>query len=243
MARQPRLVVPQLPLHIIQRGNNRTKCFLAEADFLVYLALLREARERHGGALHAYCLMGNHVHLLLTPDSETQCAVMMHRVSQRYASYFNRRYGRTGTLWEGRFRSCVVESSRYVLECCRYIELNPVRAGLATDPSAYPWSSYAVSTGARVDPLITAHPEVAAIGASAYLRLVAEGMRPALVNSIRDAINGGYPLGGDAFVARLGAAAGRKLTRGRAGRPAKQKDEQQEKSVAVPDLFSGGGVS
>lgn len=241
MPRQSRLVLPELPLHVVQRGNNRMKCFVDEADFRVYLALLREAIARYRCALHAYCLMGNHVHLLLTPGDIGGCAALMHRISQRYAYYFNHRHGRSGTLWEGRFRSCIVESSRYVLECHRYIELNPVRAGIVGHPAAYPWSSHAVTAGSFTDSLISIHPELAAIGPSAYNQLLEEMIAPALLTAIRESINGGYPLGGQAFMGSLSAAAGRKVVRGKAGRP--KAKEQAGKSVAVPDLFSEDGAS
>jgi putative transposase len=242
MPRQSRLVLPELPLHIVQRGNNRMRCFNDEADYLVYLALLRDATKRYRFPLHAYCLMGNHVHFLLTPVIARDCAAFMHRVSQRYAYYYNQKYARTGTLWEGRFRSCIVESSRYVLECHRYIELNPVRAGIVSHPSVYPWSSHVVTSGGRADPLVSVHPEVLAIGVLAYNRLLSEALAPALLTEIREASNSGYPLGDERFKAALSLAARRKVRRGKPGRPAKRGNDEG-KSVAVPDLFSGGRAS
>ena len=213
------------------------RCFQDEADFLVYLALLKDALGQHRIPLHAYCLMGNHVHLLVSPANEVSCAAFMHRLGQRYAYYFNRKRLRTGTLWEGRFRSCVVQSSRYVLECHRYIELNPVRAGIANGPLAYRWSSYANTAGYEAGPMITLHPEVAAIGSQAYRGLVSERMSKDLLTAIREATNSGYPLGGEEFLIAL-AASGRKAMKGKAGRPAKD-----AKSVADPDLFSGDAAS
>src|SRR3954465_1524351 len=134
MARQPRVVLPGVAMHIVQRGNNRVRCFGADEDFTVYVALLRQLLRKADCVVHAYCLMPNHVHLLATPQRPDSCAVLMKDLSQRYAHYFNEKYQRTGTLWEGRFRSCVAESARYALACYRYIELNPVRAGIVPHP-------------------------------------------------------------------------------------------------------------
>src|SRR5690242_6535614 len=143
MARHRRFTVPGIAVHIRQRGVNGASCFGADADRLVYLSLLGDALAKTGCALHAYCLMTNHVHLLVTPPDEHACSMLMYQVGSGYVPYFNRRHQRTGTLWEGRFRSCLVESREYVLSCHRYIELNPVRASMIASASAYPWSSHA----------------------------------------------------------------------------------------------------
>lgn len=209
MARRIRLVYPSVALHVIQRGVNRAACFHAEADYLVYLSNLRTLSAKHGCALHAYCLMTNHVHLLVTPSREDSCTATMRDLGQRYVPYFNSRYGRTGTLWEGRFRSCIAESAHYVLACYRYIELNPVRARMVASPAAYAWSSYAVNSGAYSDPHIAPHPEFAALGPEgdaryrAYRGLFEEEMDEPLLAAIRDATNTGYPLVSDAFKARV----------------------------------------
>src|SRR5437762_54021 len=128
MPRQPRFVVPDIALHVRQRGNNGQACFVADGDRLVYLANLRELCAKTRCVLHAYCLMTNHVHLLLTPPDAASCASLMRDLGQRYVQYFNRRHGRTGTLWERRYRSCLVDSAHYGLGCYRSIERNPVRA-------------------------------------------------------------------------------------------------------------------
>lgn len=209
MARRMRLVFPGLALHVIQRGVDRAACFRAEADYLVYLSQLHALATKHGCAIHAYCLMTNHVHLLLTPREEKSCTALMRDLGQRYVPYFNSRHGRTGTLWEGRFRSCVAESQRYVLACYRYIELNPVRAGMVNDPVAYRWSSCAVNIGAGADPRLVPHAEFAALGAEgearsrAYQGLFAEHLDEALLAAIRDATNAGFPLVSDTFKARV----------------------------------------
>src|SRR5215213_4820587 len=138
MPRQPRLLLPGVALHIVQRGNNRNACFVGDHDYLCYLTYLRKLSPKHGCVVHAYCLMTNHVHLLLTPDSPEACTNLIRDLGRHYVPYFNRRHGRTGTLWEGRYRSCVVESGDYVLACYRYIEMNPVRAGMVAHPGTHP---------------------------------------------------------------------------------------------------------
>jgi putative transposase len=184
--------------------------------------------------------MTNHVHILVTPESPAGCAGMMHAVAQRYAHYFNSSDERSGALWEGRFRSCIVESDEYLLACYRYIELNPVRARMVAHPEGYPWSSYAVNSGSRIDPLISAHPAFATLPRAAYRDIVRTGLQEALVAEIRAATNGGYPLASETFKADFSKQAGRRVVPGRAGRPRKA---DEEKSVDVPDFFSEGGVS
>jgi putative transposase len=218
-----RLVFPGVALHVIQRGVDRTACFRAEADYLVYLSHLRHLSAKHGCAMHAYCLMTNHVHLLLTPATTGSCTALMRDLGQRYVPYFNRRHGRTGTLWEGRFRSCIAESARYVLACYRYIELNPVRAGMVNHPAGYLWSSYAVNSGVRSDPLLSPHPEFAALAADgerrhrAYRGLFDERMDEPLLTAIRDATNTGYPLASDEFKSRVLEPLGWKTAAGKPG--------------------------
>jgi putative transposase len=161
--------------------------------------------------------MTNHVHLLLTPSAETACTGLMRDLGQRYVQYFNRQYQRTGTLWEGRFRSCVAESAYYVLGCYRYIELNPVRAAMVDHPSSYLWSSFAVNSGMRSDPLITPHAEFEALATaadkrrSAYRRLFGNRMETVLLERIRNATNAGYPLASQAFKEQVLAPLGWKM--------------------------------
>jgi putative transposase len=250
MPRQPRLILPDVAVHIIQRGNNRMACFRAESDYLLYLAHLCELSAQLQCAVHAYCLMTNHVHLLVTPSAPDTCTVLMRDLGQRYVQYFNRRYERTGTLWEGRFRSCVTESAAYVLACYRYIELNPVRAGMVSHPTAYRWSSYAVNAGARSDPLISPHGEFIALGSdclarqAAYRSLVDEALHPSILDAIRSATNGGYPLVSESFKTRMNLPEGRTGDRGRPGRPPRSATcPAERKSGSDPDLFSAGGAS
>jgi putative transposase len=139
MPRRGRIMLAGVPVHLVQRGNNRSPCFVADEDRSFYLFHLGRGLGRYGCELHAYCLMTNHVHLLVTPRSAESCALLMKHLGQLHSQYFNKLYKRTGSLWEGRFRSCLVQSER---TCYRYIELNPVRAGLAAGPREYCWSSY-----------------------------------------------------------------------------------------------------
>jgi putative transposase len=223
MPRALRVTIPGVALHIIQRGNNRAACFREDSDFLFYLASLRLLAYKHDCAIHAYCLMTNHVHLLLTPASGEACKELMRNLGQRYVQYFNRRHGRTGTLWEGRFRSCLVESARYILACHRYIELNPVRAGMVACPAQFLWSSHAANSGMRADPMLTPHPEYLALSAdpaarhAAYRELVGTPSDASILKEIRNCTNGGYPLCSDAFKAKVVAPLGAKLVPGKPG--------------------------
>ena len=226
MPRRARLSFPGIPWHIIQRGNNRSVCFHAEEDYQFYLHYLKEFADKFGCALHAYVLMTNHVHLLLTPAREDSAALMMKHLGQRYVQYVNRSYRRTGTLWEGRFRSCLTQSEDYVLACYRYIELNPVRAGMVVKSQDYRWSSYHANGLGRASALITPHDEYLRLGRDAaerrdaYRALFRAHVDEALTDEIRDATNGNYVLGGERFQEQIAQALGRRVVRGKAGRPA-----------------------
>jgi putative transposase len=205
-------------VHIVQRGVDRGACFRGDADHLVYLSHLRQLSLKHGCALHAYCLMTNHVHLLLSPGTADSCAWLMRDLGRRYVPYFNRRHERTGTLWEGRFRSCIVESARYVLACYRYIELNPVRAGMVGQAAAYAWSSHATNSGARPDASLSPHAEYEALSANQdkrareYRALFADQLDEPSLRAIRDATNSGYPLVSESFKHRVLAPLGWRTT-------------------------------
>jgi putative transposase len=201
MPRPRRLVLPTVPLHVIQRGNNRIPCFACRGDYLVYLDMLRECAYDYGCRLHAYVLMTNHVHLLLSPDDENSPSMLMQRLGQRYVQYFNRRHERTGTLWEGRFRSCPVLDDRYFLICQRYIELNPVRANMVAMPDNYPWSSYRINALGEHSSLVKPHivymslHQDAAARCAAYRQICTEALPSHLLDEIRQASNGNRPLG------------------------------------------------
>ena len=217
------MILPGVALHVIQRAVNRVACFRAEADYLVYLSQLRQLSAKHGCAVHAYCLMTNHVHLLLTPSAAHSVTALMRDLGRRYVPYFNRRHERSGTLWEGRFRSCIVESATYVIACYRYLELNPVRACMVNDPAAYLWSSYAVNSGARADPFISPHVEFDALAMdtqgryAAYRGLFQTEMDESVLEAIRDATNGDYPLASEAFKASVIAPLGWRTGPGKPG--------------------------
>ncbi len=167
MPRRPRMYFPGLPYHIIQRGNNREACFFEIEDYQYYLELLTELSKRFGVDLHAFVLMTNHIHLLATPKDSDSISRMTKVVGSRYAQYMNKKYQRTGTLWEGRHKSSPVDSEGYLLTCYRYIELNPVAAGMVARPEEYCWSSYSVNAWGDESELITPHDE--------YLRLGGDG--------------------------------------------------------------------
>lgn len=228
MPRRPRLTLPGVPLHLIQRGNNRQVCFVTDDDCRFYLEWLDEYAEQAGCRIHAYALMSNHVHLLVTPDSHDAASTLMKRLGQRYVQYFNRTWKRSGTLWEGRFRSCLAQDDAYVLGCYRYIELNPVRAGMVQHPGEYRWSSYGANAQDRQSSLLTPHSDYLALGGDentrrqAYRELFRYQLDPGLVDEIREATNGNYALGNERFRRQVEAALQRRATRGRPGRPRKK---------------------
>lgn len=164
MARRPRLYLPGCAHHLIQRGNNRAACFYRDDDYKAYLAFLKEAAEKYEVALHAFVLMTNHVHMLATPSSDTGIARMMQGLGRKYVQYVNHTYGRTGTLWEGRYKSTLVDTEAYLLTVYRYIELNPVRAAMVAHASDYPWSRYQHNAGGKSIALVTPHEEYLRLG-------------------------------------------------------------------------------
>jgi len=176
MARLPRIDLPGIPQHVVQRGNNRLPCFLDDEDRARYRQLLREALLAIDCRLHAYVLMDNHVHLLVTPPRAGAIGQLMQRLGRQYVGQFNARHGRTGTLWEGRYKACLVDTTEYLLRCARYIDLNPVRARMTDDPTAFAWSSCPGLCGLRDDPLLAPHPVQRALGADGYRALLAEAL-------------------------------------------------------------------
>lgn len=227
MPRRPRVTLPNVPLHVIQRGNNRQACFFAEEDYLLYLGWLKEYAEKSGCLIHAYVLMTNHVHLLLSCATRDGAGGLMKALGQRYVQYVNRTYQRSGTLWEGRYRSCLVQEEGYLLSCQRYIELNPVRAGMVGHPAEYPWSSYRANAQGENGGLVTPHALYLALGADAlarqeaYRELFRHELEPGLVDAIRQATNGNYVLGDGRFGEQIALALGRRVQPGKSGRPRK----------------------
>lgn len=225
MARLPRFELAGIPQHVVQRGNNRLPCFLDDEDRQRYLQCLRQALLRFGCRLHAYVLMSNHVHLLMTPGEVGALSRLMHTFARNYAGSFNGRHGRTGTLWEGRFKACLVGSDSYFLSCSRYIELNPVRAWMVAQPGDYPWSSYGTNSGEKCEPWISAHSEYLALGSSsaaraaAYRALFFEALPDDLVLEIRSYLQQQKVLGTDRFRAWVEERTGRFSKVRPAGRP------------------------
>ncbi|MBK5206330.1 MAG: transposase [Polaromonas sp.] len=225
MARLPRLSVPGYPHHIIQRGNNRQAIFSSTADYQMLLGLLDENAQKFGVALHAYVLMSNHFHLLATPTTAEGLPQMMQAVGRRYVRYFNDSRGRSGTLWEGRYRSTLIEAERYLLACMVYIDLNPVRAGMVKEARDYPWSSHAHYVGLRVDKMVTPHPLFWVLGntpfarEAAYAELVRIGITTEQQDALtRSALNG-WALGSEDFVADLQKCTERRVKKTSPGRP------------------------
>ncbi|HKB53371.1 MAG TPA: transposase [Ramlibacter sp.] len=225
MARLPRLTVPGYPHHIIQRGNNRQPIFAGDDEYRALLALVEEHARQAGVAIHAYVLMSNHFHLLATPETADSIPQMMQSVGRRYVRYFNQRQGRTGTLWEGRYRSTLIQAERYLLACMVYIDLNPVRAGMVQALAAYPWSSHAHYVGMRVDRLVTPHPIWWELGntpfarEAAYAELVRSGIARSEEQVLTDSVLRGWALGDADYIADLQRRTLRRVSRSRAGRP------------------------
>ena len=225
MARLPRLTLPGYPHHVIQRGNNRQAIFAKTADYQRLLDLLDDNARQFEVAIHAYVLMSNHFHLLVTPQTSDGLPQMMQAVGRRYVRYFNDSQQRSGTLWEGRYRSTLIQTDRYLLACMAYIDLNPVRAGLVAQAADYPWTSHGHYIGRQMDKLVTPHPLVWALGntpfarEAAYAELVQAGVNPVHQSALTQATLSGWALGEPDFVADLQKRTQRRVSKGQAGRP------------------------
>lgn len=225
MPRRPRITLPDVPQHVIQRGNNRSVCFYAEEDYVLYLNWLEEYSVKTDCKIHAYVLMTNHVHLLVSSEATDGVGKMMKALGQRYVQYINKTYKRSGTLWEGRYKSCPTQAEKYLLICQRYIELNPVRANMVDHPAEYKWSSYRVNAQDELSPFITPHDVYKHLGLDtesrkqAYRELFRYELDVKLVDEIRQATNGNYVLGDTAFAQQIADALDRRVLRGKAGRP------------------------
>ena len=230
MPRRPRSDLAGFPLHVIQRGNNRSDCFFSDADRSIYLERLGRYAEERGIAIHAWVLMRNHVHLLLTSPTPAHVSGLMQSLGRWYVQYINHRYGRTGTLWEGRYRACAVHAEDYLLACMRYIELNPVRAGLVAEPSDYAWSSYRCNALGHLDTLVSDHPLYTGFGVShaqrqsAYRELFGQHLTDSTTSEIRSATASGHLLSSDRFRKEIESSRGVRLGPAPIGRPGKRKD-------------------
>jgi putative transposase len=228
MARLPRYVVPGQPQHIIQRGNNRQVIFAADGDYQFFRDCLIAAADQHGLQIHAYVWMTNHVHLLATPLFENSISKVFQSVGRKYVQYFNFTYRRSGTLWEGRYRSTVVESEQYLLTLMRYIELNPVRAGMTGHPSDYPWSSHGFYASGKSGPnenWLIPHEEYLRLGQAleerqqAYQALFKTEIAATDLERIRDSTHKGWALGDEKFLAAIALLSNRRAASKGVGRP------------------------
>jgi putative transposase len=248
MPRLSRWFVPGVPQHIIQRGNNRQRIFFADDDRRTYQAWLAEIAAARGLAIHAYVLMTNHVHLLATPARPDSIPATMQTLGRRYVRHVNHARGRTGTLWEGRYRAGVVEDEAYLFRVMRYIELNPVRARMTQGPRGYRWSSHGANALGRDDALVTPHDLYLALGrtraarAEAYRAMFREVLPDEVVESIRESVNGGWALGGEKFQAAVARKAGRRasaLTPGPKPKPEAAAKRETRRRRATPARDDG----
>jgi len=227
MPRQPRYFLPDIPQHVIQRGVDRQETFFKAEDYPLYLQTLADAALKYDCRIHSYVLMTNHTHLLLTPGTERALPLLMQAIGRKYVQTVNRKYKRTGTLWEGRYRASLVQNDLYLLTCQRYIELNPVRAGMTSSPADYPYSSYAHNALGMLDPVITPQSVYLSLGdgprerQAAYRRLFANQIDTEQIQQIRRTTNSCLVLGDDRFKDRIESTLGRSVRRGRKGRPPK----------------------
>ncbi|HEX2545518.1 MAG TPA: transposase [Ramlibacter sp.] len=231
MARLPRLTIPGYAHHIIQRGNNRQAIFSETADYELLLALIDEHARKQQVAVHGYVLMSNHFHLLATPETEEGIPQMMQSVGRRYVRNYNMRQARTGTLWEGRYKSTLIQAERHLLACMAYMDLNPVRAGMVADPADYRWSSHLHYVGRQHDKLITPHPLYWELGNTpfardqAYAEFVRAGISEQQKQALTDATLRGWALGEPDYVADLQRRTERRVQKSQAGRPMRRRDD------------------
>ena len=228
MARQPRLALPGYPHHVIQRGNNRQPIVLDETDRRMLYSLWLEESQRHKVAVNAYVLLDNHFHMLLTPPSDEAMSLMMQSVGRTYVRYFNKRHNRSGTLWEGRYKSSLIDSEGYLLTCMAYIDLNPVRAGLAESAEDFSWSSYKHLAGQSIDKLVTPHALYWGLGntpfarEAAYAEFVAGGLSVATQKALTESALKGRVVGRPDFLTSLEKNTQRQILPQKAGRPFKK---------------------
>ena len=241
MARLSRFVLPGQPQHVILRGNNRAEVFCADADYQFYLEKLQQACATHGCNIHAYVLMANHVHLLITPHEEQSIAKVIQLLGRYYVHYYNYSYQRTGTLWEGRYTATLVDSKTCLLTCMRYIELNPVRADMVAHPSEYPWSSYHHNALEQADELVTPHLEYRRLGKTAeerkaaYRQLFKHRIPVVGLAEIREATNKAWVLGSDRFKQRIQAKLDRRVEpKARGGDRKSEKFKQNVSDPLIP---------
>ncbi len=224
MSRKPRFNLIGIPQHVIQRGNNREPCFYAEDDYYRYLHDLHEAAHKNHCAIHAYILMTNHVHILVTPFDAHGVSHMMQDLGRKYVRYINHAYRRTGTLWEGRYKSSLVDSEKYLFTCMKYIELNPVRASMVTHPGDYQWSSYGFNGMGKDNAMISMHVIYEQLGSNeserqfAYRELFNGNLDKNELHRIRNALNQELVLGRDDFKEKIAKMTKRQVNPAQMGR-------------------------
>ncbi len=227
MPRPTRLNLSGIPQHITQRGNNRQACFFRACDYRLYLGLLQAACQRHCCQLHAFVLMTNHVHLLLTPEAPSGVSMVIRDVGRDYVRSINKAYHRSGTMWEGRFKSSLVDEEAYCLACYRYIEMNPVRAGMVGHPSEYRWSSHAFNALGEPSAILTPHSTWLGLGSTdtdrqhAYQALFRHPLDELQIHALRYGLRKGLPTGRDRFKHQIERALSVSLGDGKIGRPRK----------------------
>ena len=227
MPRKPRFFVPGVPAHIVQRGHSREPIFFEAGDYQAYLHWLKEASQRYGCDIHAFVLMTNHIHLLVTPVKKDSVSQMMQYIGRHYVPYINYTYGTSGSIWEGRYKASLINDEEYLLTCMRYIELNPVRANMTRIPGAYRWTSYQVNGKGKRNSLITPHPLYLKLGKSledrliAYCDLFKAHIDEAELKSIRETLQSGTPLGNEYFRSKIEAKLKQKIGQPKRGRPRK----------------------
>jgi len=230
MPRRARIYLPEHPYHLVQRGNNRDACFFEPENYQYYLELLRDKVPLYGVVLHAYALMTNHIHLLLTPSVNDSISRLMRVVGSRYAYYMNKTYRRSGTVWEGRHKSSLIDADNYLLKCYRYIEMNPVVANMVKRPEEYKWSSYRVNAWGENSEQVTPHYLYNALGSTfkarnySYRELFKTNLDDKDIHVIRNAAHYCQPTGNDYFKESIERQIGRKLGYAKRGRPAKRLD-------------------
>ena len=225
MPLKPRMYLAGIPAHVVQRGNNRDACFFCDEDYQFYLEVLGQGLRRYRVCLHAYCLMTNHVHLLFTPGDESGISHVMQHIGRLYVQYINRTYRRSGTLWEGRHKASLVNADEYLLKCYRYIEMNPVAAGMMATPEQYRWSSYNWHAWGKANPLVRDHTLYDELGATAdirqyaYRELFKSQIPDEDLHAIKKSLDYNYPLGNERFKSQIEIALGRAVGQRHRGRP------------------------
>jgi putative transposase len=232
MPRKPRIDLPTYPLHVLQRGNNKQTCFNNTADFKAYEYWLKQYSVQFDVSIHAWVFMTNHVHILCTPNKSNAISDMMQSLGRQYVRYFNDKYKRTGTLWEGRYKACLVEDDAYLIQLYKYIELNPVRANMVTEPELYVWSSFQINALGKDSSLCAPHQNYMRLGNTkeerqlAYLKLFKEGLPLIQLEKIRESTKSGLVFGSDKFADKMESITGLILTKQKPGRPWDKETEE-----------------